>query len=226
MTLMLLDSASLWYRAYFGMPDTLVSPAGMPVNAIRGYLDMTSRLLVKYQPNRLVACLEGDWRPSWRVDLFPDYKLNRLDETGAEEEPDTLGPQIPILLDVLDALGIPMVGVDDYEADDLGLPGIRGIGEKGAATIANLFKSLPEVMTAAQSGDDRLTPNLRKKLMESADYALIAPKLVGCALDVAIPEMRIDLPTKPASFEKITALKDEFGLGASIDRIISALGWV
>ena len=300
MTLMLLDSASLWYRAYFGMPDTLVSPAGMPVNAIRGYLDMTSRLLVKYQPNRLVACLEGDWRPSWRVDLFPDYKLNRLDETGAEEEPDTLGPQIPILLDVLDALGIPMVGVDDYEADDLmatfsvkqngpirivtgdrdlfqlvddkrdvkvvylakgisnhdlvdlnwiekkyeipgdryslfamirgdssdGLPGIRGIGEKGAATIANLFKSLPEVMTAAQSGDDRLTPNLRKKLMESADYALIAPKLVGCALDVAIPKMRIDLPTKPASFEKITALKDEFGLGASIDRIISALGWV
>jgi len=300
MTLMLLDSASLWYRAYFGMPDTLVSPAGMPVNAIRGYLDMTSRLLVKYQPNRLVACLEGDWRPSWRVDLFPDYKLNRLDETGAEEEPDTLGPQIPILLDVLDALGIPMVGVDDYEADDLmatfsvkqngpirivtgdrdlfqlvddkrdvkvvylakgisnhdlvdlnwiekkyeipgdryslfamirgdssdGLPGIRGIGEKGAATIANLFKSLPEVMTAAQSGDDRLTPNLRKKLLESADYALIAPKLVGCALDVAIPEMTIDLPTKPASLEKIMALKDEYGLGASIDRMISALGWV
>jgi 5'-3' exonuclease len=297
---MLLDSASLWYRAYFGMPETLVSPAGMPVNAIRGYLDMTSRLLTKYQPNRLVACLEGDWRPSWRVELFPDYKLNRLDESGAEEEPDTLGPQIPILLDVLDALGIPMVGVDDYEADDLmatfsvkqngpirivtgdrdlfqlvddkrdvkvvylakgisnhdlvdlswiekkyeipgdryslfamirgdssdGLPGIRGIGEKGAAAIAKQFKNLSEVMSAAESGDERLTPNLRKKLLESADYALIAPKLVGCAIDVAIPEMTIDLPTKPASLEKIMALKDEFGLGASIDRMISALGWV
>jgi 5'-3' exonuclease len=300
MTLMLLDSASLWYRAYFGMPDTLVSPSGMPVNAIRGYLDMTSRLLIKYQPNRLVACLEGDWRPSWRVDLFPDYKLNRLDDTGAEEEPDTLGPQIPVLLDVLDALGIPMVGVDDYEADDLmatfsvkqngpirivtgdrdlfqlvddkrdvkvvylakgisnhdlvdlswiakkyeipgdryslfamirgdssdGLPGIRGIGEKGAATIANQFKTLPEVMSAAKSGDERLTPNLRKKLLESSDYALIAPKLVGCAIDVAIPEMNIDLPTKPVSYDKISALKDEFGLGASIDRIMAALGWV
>ena len=300
MTLMLLDSASLWYRAYFGMPETLVSPAGMPVNAIRGYLDMTSRLLTKYQPNRLVACLEGDWRPSWRVELFPDYKLNRLDESGAEEEPDTLGPQIPILLDVLDALGIPMVGVDDYEADDLmatfsvkqngpirivtgdrdlfqlvddkrdvkvvylakgisnhdlvdlswiekkyeipgdryslfamirgdssdGLPGIRGIGEKGAAAIAKQFKNLSEVMRAAESGDERLTPNLRKKLLESADYALIAPKLVSCALDVAIPEMKIDLPSKPNSFEKILALKDEYGLGASLDRIISALGWV
>jgi len=300
MTLMLLDSASLWYRAYFGMPDTLVSPTGQPVNAIRGYLDMTSRLLVKYQPNRIVACLEGDWRPSWRVELFPDYKLNRLDEEGAEEEPDTLGPQIPILLDVLDALGIPLLGVDDYEADDLmatfsvkqpgpvrivtgdrdlfqladdkrdvkivylakgisnhdlvdlkwiqdkyqipgdryalfamirgdssdGLPGIKGIGEKGAMVIANLFKTMPEVMQAAAGADERLSANIRKKLLESSQYAAIAPKLVGCALDVAIPEMEISMPIKPKSLEKIIKLKDEFGLGASIDRIMSALNWV
>ncbi len=300
MTLMLLDSASLWYRAYFGMPDTLVSPTGQPVNAIRGYLDMTSRLLVKYQPNRIVACLEGDWRPSWRVELFPDYKLNRLDEEGGEEEPDTLGPQIPILLDVLDALGIPLLGVDDYEADDLmatfsvkqpgpirivtgdrdlfqladdkrdvkivylakgisnhdlvdlnwiqdkyqipgdryalfamirgdssdGLPGIRGIGEKGAMLIANLFKTLPEVMEAAANSDERLSANIRKKLLESSQYAAIAPKLVGCALDVAIPEMEIAMPKKPKSLEKIEKLKEDFGLGASIDRIMSALNWM
>lgn len=300
MTLMLLDSASLWYRAYFGMPDTLVSPTGQPVNAIRGYLDMTSRLLVKYQPNRIVACLEGDWRPSWRVELFPDYKLNRLDEEGAEEEPDTLGPQIPILLDVLDALGIPLLGVDDYEADDLmatfsvkqpgpvrivtgdrdlfqladdkrdvkivylakgisnhdlvdlkwiqdkyqipgdryalfamirgdssdGLPGIKGIGEKGAMLIANLFKTMPEVMQAAAGADERLSANIRKKLLENSQYAAISPKLVGCALDVAIPEMEISMPKKPKSLEKIVKLKDEFGLGTSIDRIMSALNWV
>ena len=300
MTLMLLDSASLWYRAYFGMPDTLLSPKGEPVNAIRGYLDMTSRLLVKYQPERLVACLEGDWRPSWRVELFPDYKLNRLDEEGDEEEPDTLGPQILILLDVLDALGVAVLGVDDYEADDLiatfstkqkgpirivtgdrdlfqlvddkkdikviylakgisnhdlvdlqwiskkyeipgeryglfamirgdssdGLPGIRGIGEKGAASIANQFERLEEVMSAAANGDERLTPNLCKKLLASADYAAIAPKLVSCATDIALPEMSIDLPTKPKSMEKINFLKEEYGLGTSIDRIVSALGWI
>ena len=299
MTLMLLDSASLWYRAYFGMPDTLLSPAGMPVNAIRGYLDMTSRLLVKYKPDRLVACLEGDWRPSWRVELFPDYKLNRVDDEGEEDEPDTLGPQIPVLLDVLDALGIAMVGVDDYEADDLmatfsvkqqgpirivtgdrdlfqlvddkrdvkivylakgisnhdlvdsrwindkyqipgdryalfamirgdssdGLPGIRGIGEKGAANIANQFSSLSEVMKAAETNDERLTANIRKKLLESAAYAAIAPKLVGCALDVSIPQMEISMPLKPKSMNKIEELKEEYGLGASIDRIVSALGW-
>ena len=299
MTLMLLDSASLWYRAYFGMPDTLISPSGMPVNAIRGYLDMTSRLLVKYKPDRLVACLEGDWRPSWRVELFPDYKLNRVDDEGQEDEPDTLGPQIPILLDVLDALGIAMVGVDDYEADDLmatfsvkqqgpirivtgdrdlfqlvddkrdvkivylakgisnhdlvdlrwitdkyqipgdryalfamirgdssdGLPGIRGIGQKGAANIANQFSSLGEVMKAAEDSDERLTVNIRKKLLESADYAAIAPKLVSCALDVSIPQMEISMPLKPKSMKKIEELKEEYGLGASIDRIVSALGW-
>ena len=89
MTLMLLDSASLWYRAYFGMPDTLLSPSGEPVNAIRGYLDMTARLMNIYKPNRIVACIEGDWRPSWRVDLFPDYKANRLDVEGEEEETET-----------------------------------------------------------------------------------------------------------------------------------------
>ena len=80
---------------------------------------MTARLINLYKPNRLVACIEGDWRPSWRVELFPEYKANRLDVEGEEEEPDTLGPQIPILLDLLEAFGIPLVGVDDYEADDV-----------------------------------------------------------------------------------------------------------
>ena len=300
MTLMLLDSASLWYRAYFGMPDTLVSPSGLQVNAIRGYLDMTSKLINLYKPNRIVACLEGDWRPSWRVELFPDYKMNRLDESGEEEEPDTLSPQIPILLDLLEALGFPMLGVDDYEADDLmatfavnqpgpvrivtgdrdlfqlvddkrdvkvvylakgianhdlvdlkwieqkyeipgdryglfamirgdasdGLPGIKGIGEKGAASIAKQFTNLHEVMKAAINDDERLTANVRKKLLESAEYARIAPKLVGCATDVSIPEMKIDLPNKPLDTQKIQDIKEEFGLGTSVDRIMNALGWI
>lgn len=299
MTLMLLDSASLWYRAYFGMPDTLLSPSGEPVNAIRGYLDMTSKLISIYKPKRLVACIEGDWRPSWRVDLFPEYKANRLDVEGEEEEPDTLGPQIPILLDLLEAFKIPIVGVDDYEADDVmasftvsepgpikivtgdrdlfqlvddkrkisvvylakgianhdlvdlrwiaekydipgeryalfamirgdasdGLPGIRGIGEKGAAIIAKQFENLEEVMFAAKNNDERLTPNARKKLLESADYARIAPKLVHCALDVPLPKLNIDLPKRPDNLDEIYQYQKDYGLGASVDRLIAALQW-
>ena len=80
---------------------------------------MSARLINLYKPEKLIACLEGDWRPSWRVELFADYKANRVDEDGEEAEPDTLTPQIPILLEVLDAFGISSIGVDDYEADDV-----------------------------------------------------------------------------------------------------------
>ena len=300
MTLMLLDSASLWYRAYYGMPDTLVSPSGSPVNSIRGYLDMTARLIGMYKPNRIVACIEGDWRPSWRVELFPAYKANRLDAGGeTEEEPETLTPQIPILLDLIDAFGIPMVGVDDYEADDVmatfatnekgpirvvtgdrdlfqlvddkkdikvvylargitnhdlvdskwvsekygipgdryalfamfrgdpsdGLPGVKGIGEKGSALIANTFASVEDALHGARNGHDALSPSLAKKIIEGESYLKIAPTLVNVARDVSLPSMKVDMPSKPADLSLIYQMKDEYGLGASVDRLIAALGW-
>lgn len=300
MTLMLLDSASLWYRAYYGMPDTLLSPSGAPVNAIRGYLDMTARLITMYSPNRIVACIEGDWRPTWRVELFPEYKANRLEEgSEVEEEPKTLTPQIPVLLDLIDAFGIPMVGVDDYEADDVmatfavrekgpirvvtgdrdlfqmvddkkdvkivylargisqhdlvdskwvaakyaipgdryalfamfrgdpsdGLPGVKGIGEKGAALIANNFATVDEALKGAIAGHESLTPALAKKIIAGEEYLKIAPTLVHCAKDVAIPQMDIAMPKKPADLSLIYQMKEEYGLGASVDRLISALGW-
>jgi 5'-3' exonuclease len=106
-----------------------------------------------------------------------------------------------------------------------GLPGVRGIGEKGAAIIANQFKTLDEALEAAKLEDARLTPLLCKKLVEGEDYCKIAPKLVHCALDVAIPQMSIEMPKKPESLDEIYQYKNDYGLGASIDRMISALGW-
>jgi len=300
MSLMLLDSGSLWYRAYYGMPDTLVAPDGTPINAIRGYLDMTARLISMYRPNRLVACLDGDWRPSWRVELYPDYKANRLEEDGeGEEEPDLLTPQIPILLDVLDAFGFPVVGADDYEADDVmatyaakesgpirivtgdrdlfqlvkpepdvqviylakgisnhdlvnqewiskkydipgdryalfatfrgdasdGLPGVKGIGEKGAALIARHYATAEEAIAGALAEHEHLSVGLRKKILDGQDYLSFAPKLVACATDVPLPKIDLQLPKKPKSMDEIKNLQEQFGLGASIDRLISALNW-
>jgi 5'-3' exonuclease len=253
-----------------------------------------------YSPDRIVACIEGDWRPSWRVDIFPAYKANRLEEeSDEEEEPETLTPQIPVLLDLLDAFGIPMLGVDDYEADDVmatfavrekgpirvvtgdrdlfqlvddkrdvkvvylakgvsqhdlvdikwvaekygipgdryalfamfrgdpsdGLPGVRGIGEKGAALIANNFANVEEALSAAHAESEILPKSLAKRIIDGTDYLKIAPTLVNCARDVAIPKMDITLPAKPADLSHIYAIKDEYGLGASVDRLISALGW-
>ena len=54
------------------------------------------------------------------MELFPDYKMNRVDvEDGDEVEPDLLTPQIPLILDFFEAAGIPLIGIDDYEADDV-----------------------------------------------------------------------------------------------------------
>ncbi|MFF9062128.1 5'-3' exonuclease H3TH domain-containing protein [Streptomyces sp. NPDC101213] len=122
--LMLLDTASLYFRAYFGVPDSVRAPDGTPVNAVRGLLDFIDRLVRDHRPDELVACMDADWRPRWRVDLIPSYKAHRVaeeHEAGPDEEevPDTLSPQVPVIEAVLDALGIARVGVAGYEADDV-----------------------------------------------------------------------------------------------------------
>ncbi|WP_030381927.1 MULTISPECIES: 5'-3' exonuclease [unclassified Streptomyces] len=121
---MLLDTASLYFRAYFGVPESLKAPDGTPVNAVRGLLDFVDRLVKDHRPDDLVACMDADWRPAWRVELIPSYKAHRVAEArpagpDTEEVPDTLSPQVPIIEAVLDALGIARVGVAGYEADDV-----------------------------------------------------------------------------------------------------------
>jgi 5'-3' exonuclease len=122
--LMLLDTASLYFRAYFGVPDSVRAPDGTPVNAVRGLLDFIDRLVKDHRPDHLVACMDADWRPQWRVELIPSYKAHRVAEEhpggpDTEEVPDTLSPQVPVIEAVLDAVGIARVGVTGYEADDV-----------------------------------------------------------------------------------------------------------
>ncbi|CAL9405657.1 5'-3' exonuclease [Streptomyces sp. enrichment culture] len=122
--LMLLDTASLYFRAYFGVPESVRAPDGTPVNAVRGLLDFIDRLVQDHRPDHLVACMDADWRPRWRVVLIPSYKAHRVVAEHAagpdeEEVPDTLSPQVPVIEAVLDAIGIARVGVAEYEADDV-----------------------------------------------------------------------------------------------------------
>jgi 5'-3' exonuclease len=121
---MLLDTASLYFRAYYGVPDSITAPDGTPVNAVRGLLDFISRLVDEYRPTHLACCWDNDWRPQWRVDLIPSYKAHRVEYVVAggpdvEEVPDPLEVQVPVIVDVLDAFGIAIVGADGYEADDV-----------------------------------------------------------------------------------------------------------
>ena len=126
---LLLDGASMWFRSYFGVPSSITAPDGRPVNAVRGFLDSVATLITQFQPDRLVVCLDLDWRPQFRVDLIPSYKAHRVAEEGSsvgevgesdvEEVPDDLSPQVDVIMEVLEAYGIATAGAEGFEADDV-----------------------------------------------------------------------------------------------------------
>ncbi|MFJ9817204.1 5'-3' exonuclease H3TH domain-containing protein [Streptomyces sp. NPDC101151] len=301
--LMLLDTASLYFRAYFGVPDSVRAPDGTPVNAVRGLLDFIDRLVKDHRPDRLVACMDADWRPQWRVDLIPTYKAHRVAEEreGApdqEEVPDTLSPQVPVIEAVLDAVGIARVGVAGYEADDVigtftarangpvdivtgdrdlyqlvddkreirvlyplkgvgtlqltdeaalrekygvdgrgyadlallrgdasdGLPGVPGIGEKTAAKLLAEFGDLAGILAAVDDPRAKLTPSQRKRLTEAGPYLAVAPKVVRVADDVPVPDVDTTLPRAPRDPAALESLAAHWGLGGSLQRLLTTLG--
>jgi 5'-3' exonuclease len=127
--LLLLDTPSLYFRAFHGVPQTVTAPDGTPVNAVRGLLDALAGLLRPHRPDRLIACFDADWRPAFRVAAMPSYKAHRLAPDGGEQVPAALAPQVGIIEDVLDALGIARIGVPGYEADDvIGTLAARAVG--------------------------------------------------------------------------------------------------
>ncbi|MFD7922801.1 5'-3' exonuclease H3TH domain-containing protein [Streptomyces sp. NPDC059740] len=299
---MLLDTASLYFRAYFGVPESVRAPDGTPVNAVRGLLDFIARLVQDHRPDALVACMDEDWRPQWRVDLIPSYKAHRVAEevpAGAdvEEVPDTLSPQVPVIEEVLDALGIARLGAPGYEADDVigtltarasgpvdivtgdrdlyqlvddargvrvlyplkgvgtlqstdeawlrekygvdgagyadlallrgdpsdGLPGVPGIGEKTAAKLLAAHGDLAGILAAVENPAARLTPTQRTRLREAAPYLAVAPKVVRVARDVPLPEREVRLPAQPADPAALQVLAQRWGLGGSLQRLLSVL---
>src|SRR6185312_2465955 len=135
LVLQLLDLAGMYFRAFYAVPASITGPHGRPVNAIRGSLDMIAKVVTDAHPDRVIACLDIDWRPAWRVSLIPSYKTHRvagdavpgaggadprqLTQLSEEEVPDQLSPQVPVLLDVLAAIGVAQAGAPEAEADDV-----------------------------------------------------------------------------------------------------------
>lgn len=117
--LMLLDTASLYFRAFYGVPQTTTAPDGTPVNAVRGLLDMIARLVRARSPGMLIACMDADWRPAFRVAAIGTYKSHRANPDGSEQVPDALAAQIPVISRVLATAGVAMAAADGFEADDV-----------------------------------------------------------------------------------------------------------
>jgi 5'-3' exonuclease len=295
--LLLLDTASLYFRAFFGVPDSLRAPDGSPVNAVRGLLDFVARLVTVHRPTRLVACMDADWRPDFRATAVPSYKAHRLAPGGGEQVPDDLTSQVPVIEAVLDALGLARVGVRGFEADDVigtiaawadcpvdvvsgdrdlfqvvddargvrvlytargvgrlevvddgevlrrygvpgrlyadfatlrgdpsdGLPGVRGVGEKTAATLVDRFGAVEDLLMALEDPASDLSPTVRARLRAARDYLAVAPAVARVRTDVPLPSYDDRLPTQPADPEALVALSDRWGLDGSVNRVLNAL---
>ncbi|MFV0451638.1 MAG: 5'-3' exonuclease H3TH domain-containing protein [Propioniciclava sp.] len=117
--LLLFDTASLYFRAFHGLPESLTGVDDQPVNAVRGLLDFLARFIDQYSPTQVACCWDEDWRPAWRVELIESYKAHRVADGTAEEVPEALARQVPLIREALNALGLPVVGRAGYEADDI-----------------------------------------------------------------------------------------------------------
>jgi 5'-3' exonuclease len=301
---LLVDSASLWYRAFYGLPESNSRINGLPNNAIKGFFDGLARIIVRYRPSEIGICLDDNWRPSWRVELFPGYKLHRVEvsneASGEEEElePDLLTPQIGPIIELSSLLGLEPLAVEDQEADDViatlsmshkgnpvrvmtgdrdlfqlispdndvkviylargiaqhdlvdasyistkynipsdryllfsairgdtsdGLPGIKGIGEKGAAMIASTFSSMDQVIAAALESSPLLTPLHSKRILASLDYARIAEPLVTCRTDLHLDDSRLKSWKERSKLVEFRERAQEWDLGSTTERITAAL---
>jgi|CZKT01.1.fsa_nt_gi 5'-3' exonuclease len=145
--LMLLDAASLYYRAFYGVPEEMTAPDGTPVNAVRGLLDMITRLVRARRPAALIACMDADWRPAFRVAAVPSYKAHRANPDGSELAPDTLTAQVPVIEEVLAAAGVAMAAAPGYEADDV--IGTLATGRDGPVEVVTGDRDLFQLVNDA-----------------------------------------------------------------------------
>ncbi|MEV1012476.1 5'-3' exonuclease [Micromonospora sp. NPDC049801] len=222
--ILLIDAASLYFRAYFGIPESAArTEDGTPVNAVRGFLDMLATLIRGRRADRMVCALDYDWRPAWRVELLPSYKAHRVAPQGGEVVPDTLSPQVPMILEVLDAVGITAVGAKGYEADDV--LGTLSVTQPGPVEVVSGDRDLFQLVD--DSRDVRLLYVGRgvAKLDDCDDAAVRARYGVPADRYADFAALRGDpsdgLPGVPGVGEKTAArLIERYG---SIDGVLAAL---
>lgn len=296
--LLFLDAASLWYRSYHAVPSSVTAPDGRRSGALRGFFDGISTLWHRFSPTGLVCCLEGNWRPQWRVDLVNSYKAQRTAEDGSEDSPEGLDEQVAAIEQLLAAWGLATAAHPEYEADDVlatlavranddvaiatgdrdlfqlvddhygisviymggglakakrfdeaavmekygippslyrdfavlrgdasdGLPGVTGIGDKGAATLLHRFGDLATLQAAAHDSDSSLTARQRTGLVAAEEYLPAAAAVSTAVKNVDIPEVDPAVPSQPIQPVAVRALIEQWGIGNVTDRCADTLG--
>ena len=222
--LLAVDAPSLYFRAFHGIPENAAkTSAGEPVNAIRGFMDMIAQLIRTRHPDRLVCALDASWRPAWRVELVPSYKKHRVAHGTVEEVPASLEKQVPVLLEVLAAVGIPAFGVDGYEADDV--LGTLAATQPAPVEVVSGDRDLFQLVDD-ERGTRLLYCGRGVSKLEDADNALVEQKYgVPARWYADFAAMRGDpsdgLPGVPGVGEKTAArLVNRYG---GVEQILAAL---
>jgi DNA polymerase-1 len=267
--LYLVDVSSMFFRAFYAV-RMLNNSKGLPTNAIYGFLSMSVKLLKEVQPDYMVYCFDQPG-PSFRKEIYEDYKANR------GETPEELIPQIPYIKKLTELMGIPGIGKESYEADDIigslarfgqenklevvivsgdkdfaqlindkvsmfdtmkdvkydvdgvvekwgvrpdqfidylsitgdssdNIPGVKGIGPKGAQKLLSQFDSLDGIYENIKLIK---TPSQVKKLEESKSNAYLSKKLVEIVKDLDLVQDLSGVSLKPINNEKLEEVLDE-----------------
>lgn len=145
-TLYIIDAYAQFFRAYHAIRTPMTSPVTKePTNATYGFVGMLLKLLANHRPDYLVVATDvsGD-HGTFRSDLYPEYKANR------SEPPDDLKPQAERCVRILETLGVPVIGMEGYEADDVIATIARRIGEETPGVrvrIVSKDKDLQQLLT-------------------------------------------------------------------------------
>ena len=291
---LLVDAASLIYRAYFSTPETVTGAHGKTVNAAHGFLGMLARLVTDHDPERLACAADEDWRPEWRVELLPTYKTHRTESertTQATQAEEQLEHQVPLIFEILELCGVTVVGAPGFEAEDVigslipqvrgriaivsgdrdlfqlvrdpdvvvlyprrgvsdlwvvneaeiaakygipgraygdyallrgdpsdGLPGVRGIGEKTAASMIRRYGSLGAVIEAAMSNP----AGGLGKVAQSLDYLDKAARVVLITDEAPVGTPDLTRPRGDAA-PGLEELAEKNGLLGAVRRLLAAL---
>jgi 5'-3' exonuclease len=296
---LLVDASSLLYRAYFSTPDSVRAPDGTPINAAHGFLGMLARLVADHDPARLACAVDEDWRPAWRVDLVPEYKAARVATVAPAQQvaaDDEVGRQSVYVFKLLEGLGVPVVGLEACEAEDVigalaereaarpgtrvaivsgdrdlyqlvrdpeifvlypikgvtemlrvdeaevarrykipgrgyadfavlrgdpsdGLPGVKGIGEKTAASLVTTYGNLDAIIAAAKENPGA---GALSRVATQLDYVERARRVVAIPRELPLPPVDLTRPRQPP-IPEVTALADALNLTGAVGRLAAVL---
>lgn len=139
-TLLLIDGHSLAYRAYYGMPG-LEAPDGTKTGAVSGFLNMLLKIIAETRPEHAAAAFDIG-RPAVRTAKYGEYKANR------QKMPEDMIPQMDLIYELTGILGIPILTVDGYEADDcLGSAAKLAEGKGLKSVIASSDRDLLQLVS-------------------------------------------------------------------------------